>query len=73
MTTYYIIYFMKNSLKRQIYVNNKQISGCLLLKVGVGIDCNCKQGNWVNTNILKLNYGDVCTTLKSKNHCIVHF
>lgn len=48
----------------KIYRDRKQISGCLDLGVGTGTGCTLQKGSfWGDGNILKLHYGDGCTTL----------
>lgn len=53
------------------YKDRKHTSSCLQLTVGAEISCKQAQGNfWSGRNILKLDYGDSCTTykfIKTKN------
>lgn len=63
-TTCCMISFIWNVHKRQIYVEKKQMSGCLGLVVGAMIECR-----WAHEylggfeDILKPDCGDGCTTL----------
>lgn len=47
------------------YRDRKQTSSCLRQAVGAEISCKQAQGNfWSDRNVLKLDYGDSCTTYK---------